>query len=169
MENYLVLLCQVVIVWIDQHELTIVGHVVVLFHSQILLGQVQVYGITLYDKLWILMYIEWSEVVMLPLGRVLRVLEILNVLQLDFIVTWEYLGPGVIAPVLRTLENMRAEGINCDEAVVDTLLILLLNVCDILDGLGQVVHLATVLFYWLVSRIHAEHLQFFCLVCLLVV
>jgi len=168
LKNHLILLSQVVVVWVHKHELTVVRHVVVLLGNQVLVSEVQRNRVLLDYELWVLMNQEWLQVVVLPLGRVIWILQVLNILQLYLIVSREYVWLRVVAQVVRAMENMRTKGVDSDEGVVEAFGTDVLGMCDVLDGLVQVLHLAAILLDGRVRVRHAEHLEALCLIRLLV-
>jgi hypothetical protein len=55
------------IVWIYKHELVIVGHVIELIYFLFSSIHYNLYSILLNKKLWMLMFVEWGQVLMLPI------------------------------------------------------------------------------------------------------
>lgn len=98
----------------------------------------------------------------------IRILQVLNILQLYLIVTWIDLWLRVVALVVRALENMSAEWVNCNKAKVITLRATLLNVSNVLHRLVQVLHLAAILLNRRACVRHTEHLKALGLIGLLV-
>ena len=87
LEDNLILLPQVSIVGVDEHELVVVGHVVVLVYLEVFVDDVQLNRILLNQKLRILMNKKRYQVVMLPLAVIIGIIQIIDMLQLVFIIT----------------------------------------------------------------------------------
>jgi len=87
LEDNLILLPQVSIVGVDEHELVVVGHVVVLVYLQVFVDDVQLNRILLNQKLRILMNKKWYQVVMLPLAVVVGIIQVVDMLQLVLVIT----------------------------------------------------------------------------------
>ena len=87
LEDNLILLPQISIVGVDEHELVVVGHVVVLVYLEVFVDDVQLNRILLNQKLRILMNKKRYQVVMLPLAVIVGVIQVIDMLQLVFIIT----------------------------------------------------------------------------------
>ena len=87
LEDNLILLPQVSIVGVDEHELVVVGHVVVLVYLEVFVDDVQLNRILLNQKLRILMNKKRYQVVMLPLAVIIGIIQVIDMLQLVFIIT----------------------------------------------------------------------------------
>ena len=87
LEDNLILLPQVSIVGVDEHELVVVGHVVVLVYLEVFVDDVQLNRIILNQKLRIFMNKKRYQVVMLPLAVVVGIIQIVDMLQLVFVIT----------------------------------------------------------------------------------
>ena len=87
LEDNLILLPQVSIVGVDEHELVVIGHVVVLVYLEVFVDDVQLNRILLNQKLRILMNKKRYQVVMFPLAVIIGVIQIIDMLQLVFIIT----------------------------------------------------------------------------------
>ena len=74
LENDFVLLTQVCVVWINQHELVIISHIVILINILVLLDDIEFDRIFLDKELWVLMNEERCQVVMLPLTVVIWII-----------------------------------------------------------------------------------------------
>lgn len=80
LENHFIFLAQVRVVRVHEHELVVIRHVVILLHFHVLLGDVECHIIHLNNKLWVFVNEERSQVFMLPLGVVIRIIQIIDVL-----------------------------------------------------------------------------------------
>jgi len=87
LEDNLILLPQISIVGVDEHELVVIGHVVVLVYLEVFVDDVQLNRILLNQKLRILMNKKRYQVVMLPLAVIIGVIQVIDMLQLVFIIT----------------------------------------------------------------------------------
>ena len=87
LEDNLILLPQVSIVGVDEHELVVIGHVVVLVYLEVFVDDVQLNRILLNQKLRILMNKKRYQVVMLPLAVIVGIIQVVDMLQLVFIIT----------------------------------------------------------------------------------
>ena len=87
LEDNLILLPQISIVGVDEHELVVVGHVVVLVYLEVFVDDVQLNRILLNQKLRILMNKKRYQVVMLPLAVIIGIIQVIDMLQLVFIIT----------------------------------------------------------------------------------
>lgn len=87
LEDNLILLPQVSIVGVDEHELVVIGHVVVLVYLEVFVDDVQLNRILLNQKLRILMNKKRYQVVMLPLAVIIGIIQVVDMLQLVFIIT----------------------------------------------------------------------------------
>ena len=87
LEDNLILLPQISIVGVDEHELVVVGHVVVLVYLEVFVDDVQLNRILLNQKLRILMNKKRYQVVMLPLAVIVGIIQVVDMLQLVFIIT----------------------------------------------------------------------------------
>ena len=87
LEDNLILLPQISIVGVDEHELVVIGHVVVLVYLEVFVDDVQLNRILLNQKLRILMNKKRYQVVMLPLAVIVGVIQVIDMLQLVFIIT----------------------------------------------------------------------------------
>jgi len=87
LEDNLILLPQVSIVGVDEHELVVVGHVVVLVYLQVFVDDVQLNRILLNQKLRIFMNKKRYQVVMLPLAVVVGIIQVVDMLQLVLVIT----------------------------------------------------------------------------------
>lgn len=87
LEDNLILLPQISIVGVDEHELVVVGHVVVLVYLEVFVDDVQLNRILLNQKLRILMNKKRYQVVMLPLAVIVGIIQVIDMLQLVFIIT----------------------------------------------------------------------------------
>ena len=87
LEDNLILLPQVSIVGVDEHELVVVGHVVVLVYLQVFVDDVQLNRIILNQKLRIFMNKKRYQVVMLPLAVVVGIIQVVDMLQLVLVIT----------------------------------------------------------------------------------
>ena len=73
LENDLILLLQVLVVGINEHELVIIGHVVVLIYLLALVNNVELHLLFLDDELRVLVNQEWRQGVVSLLARHVRV------------------------------------------------------------------------------------------------
>ena len=87
LEDNLILLPQISIVGVDEHELVVVGHVVVLVYLEVFVDDVQLNRILLNQKLRILMNKKRYQIVMLPLAVIIGIIQVVDMLQLVFIIT----------------------------------------------------------------------------------
>ena len=87
LEDNLILLPQISIVGVDEHELVVVGHVVVLVYLEVFVDDVQLNRILLNQKLRILMNKKRYQVVMLPLAVIVGIIQVIDMLELVFIIT----------------------------------------------------------------------------------
>lgn len=87
LEDNLILLPQVSIVGVNEHELVVIGHVVVLVYLEVFVDDVQLNRILLNQKLRILMNKKRYQVVMLPLAVIIGIIQIVDMLQLVFVIT----------------------------------------------------------------------------------
>ena len=87
LEDNLILLPQVSIVGVDEHELVVIGHVVVLVYLEVFVDDVQLNRILLNQKLRILMNKKRYQVVMLPLAVIVGIIQVIDMLQLVFVIT----------------------------------------------------------------------------------
>ena len=87
LEDNLILLPQVSIVGVDEHELVVIGHVVVLVYLEVFVDDVQLNRILLNQKLRILMNKKRYQVVMLPLAIIVGIIQVIDMLQLVFVIT----------------------------------------------------------------------------------
>ena len=87
LEDNLILLPQVSIVGVDEHELVVIGHVVVLVYLEVFVDDVQLNRILLNQKLRILMNKKRYQVVMLPLAIIVGIIQVIDMLELVFIIT----------------------------------------------------------------------------------
>ena len=87
LEDNLILLPQISIVGVNEHELVVIGHVVVLVYLEVFVDDVQLNRILLNQKLRILMNKKRYQVVMLPLAIIVGIIQVIDMLQLVFIIT----------------------------------------------------------------------------------
>ena len=87
LEDNLILLPQVSIVGVNEHELVVIGHVVVLVYLEVFVDDVQLNRILLNQKLRILMNKKRYQVVMLPLAVIVGIIQVIDMLELVFIIT----------------------------------------------------------------------------------
>ena len=87
LEDNLILLPQVSIVGVDEHELVVIGHVVVLVYLEVFVDDVQLNRIILNQKLRIFMNKKRYQVVMLPLAVVVGIIQVVDMLQLVLVIT----------------------------------------------------------------------------------
>ena len=87
LEDNLILLPQISIVGVDEHELVVIGHIVVLVYLEVFVDDVQLNRILLNQKLRILMNKKRYQVVMLPLAVIIRIIQVIDMLELVFIIT----------------------------------------------------------------------------------
>ena len=87
LEDNLILLPQISIVGVNEHELVVIGHVVVLVYLEVFIDDVQLNRILLNQKLRILMNKKRYQVVMLPLAVIVGIIQVVDMLQLVFIIT----------------------------------------------------------------------------------
>lgn len=80
LENNFVLLTQVCVVWIDQHKLVIICHVVILINILVLFDDIEFNRIFLDKELWVLMNEERCQVVMLPLTVIIWIIQVADML-----------------------------------------------------------------------------------------
>ena len=80
LENDCILLIQILVVWIHQHELIVVCHVIVLINFLVFVDDVQFDLVFLNQKLWIFMDEERCQIVVPPLAGNIRIFQVSNVL-----------------------------------------------------------------------------------------
>lgn len=85
--------------------------------------------------------------------------KISNVLQLSLVVTKVHGWFGVIAEILGAAKDVRAKWVDCDECIVISLFVSLLDMANMLDSFVQILHLSTVLLDWCSGIRHAEHFE----------
>jgi hypothetical protein len=87
LEDNLILLPQISIVGVDEHELVVIGHIVVLVYLEVFVDDVQLNRILLNQKLRILMNKKRYQIVMLPLAVIVGIIQVIDMLQLVFVIT----------------------------------------------------------------------------------
>lgn len=170
LEDNITFLIVIFIVGVNQHELAVVGHVVILLdiHIVTVIVTPNLNCILLNQELWILMNEEWSHVFILPLTIVVGIVKIVYMLKLVFVITWIRHRLFMQFQFLWTSEDVCAEGVNSHESIEATKLILSFNVSNLLDCFLKVLHFTSVLLDWDSGVLHTEHLQTFSLIGLLI-
>ena len=135
LEDNLVLLLLVKIVWVDELELRVVAYVIKLLHGLILLDDVKHDSFLLDEELWILVLQEGSEVLVLPLRGLLWVQKVLSVHHLELVVAEIRGEVRVLHKLGIQMELMSGEWINGEEGQHVSLWVL--DVAYILDSLLQ--------------------------------
>ena len=87
LENNLVLLLLVQVIWINQLELRVMTDVVELFNLLVFVNNIQINGFLLDQELRVLMLEEWRKVLVLPLGCLLWVKQRFSVHHLEFVIS----------------------------------------------------------------------------------
>ena len=174
LEDDLVLLFKVLVVGIDEHELVVVGHVIELLHDLVLVDDVQGDSVFLDEELGVLVLQERREVGVPPRGVMPGIHQVVDPLQLHFVVAWVGGHLRMLWRVIRPLrlsiqrELVRREWIDGHESVPASVWSNLVAVADVLDGLLKVTHGATILWDRGARILHAEHLQALRLILLLI-
>ena len=135
LEDHLVLLFLVQVVGVNQLELGVVAHVVILLDLLILFDNIQGDRCLLDQELWVLMLQKWRQVLVLPLGCLFGVEQVLSVHHLKLVVS---MVSGVVRirhELWVQVELMTREWVDGREG--DDVGLGVLQVTDVLDGFLQ--------------------------------
>jgi len=137
LENYLMFqICHVVgIVWINDHELIIIGHVVVLFDLFLSTVHDDFNLLLLDQELWVLMLKEWRKVLVFPCLSFIFILQKLDISHLELVETRVGGVVRIGSCLWIELKFVDAEGVDGEES--DILSVWFLDVANVLDSFSQ--------------------------------